>query len=1373
MSAVQCLPSLRLRALARIAHAALWLLASAWITLVLAWGGLHFLIVPRIGELRPWLEQQASQRLGVAVRIGAITARSNGLIPSVALNEVRLLDAQGRVALQLPSVLAALSPRSLLGLGFEQLYVEGAVLDVRRSADGRLWIAGLPLPEASSGEPRGADWLFAQTEVAVRHGTLRWTDEARGASPLELGDVDLVLRNRHLGHALRIDADPPAGWGQRLHLMGVFHQPLLSAGAGRWKEWTGQVYVQTDWIDMAAVAAAVHQVSDSSWTQGAGALRAWVDVTRQQLTGATLDLAMQSVQWRASEALEPIVLDRVSGRFAVHAGAGVRSYATQALAFDTQDGLHWPGGNVQLKLSDAQAGAPAHGELQGDRLDLAAARQLATRLPMDARLRSALTQLAPAGVLQQVLVKWSDAAAGAQGARATFSATGRVSELDLAASTYQDYSIPGVRGADIVFDLTQSAGRASVAVRNGALRAPAWFAQPEVALENLDGDVQWSVQDGKLRVDAPRLRFANADAQGEAQLHWQGNDSAAPAPAGQADLGVLDLQGSLSRAEAKAMPRYLPLAVPEEARAYLELAMAGGASNNVHFKVKGPLAQFPFHDANAGDFRITAHLQNAAFAYAPPSLLPANGGVWPALTQVSGDFVLDHDSLSFKDASASVAGFPNVQIARSEVSVTHLYDAPLVTVNGDAHGPLGEALALVNQSPLGIWSGKALAHLVAGGSADYRLHLTLPVGNLEKTTVRGSLTLPGNDVQFAPGLPRVAAVRGTVAFTETGLSVNGLRARALGGEVRVDGAVGLASATPGATGARAAPLQLRVQGTLSADGLRQARELGAVSRLAQYLTGATSYSATVGLRAGEPEFVLNSPLTGLGVDLPAPFAKSAESTLPLHLERVLLRNATSGARAQDQLALDLGTLLGLRYVRELGDADPKVLKGAMGVALRDGESAPLPDSGVVANVHADTLDLDAWAAVAGVVGGTGPGTGTGSGTNAAAGSAGAASALAAMNAYLPTQMALRTEALTLGGRKFTHVLVGGSREGPLWRATVDATEFNGYLEYRPPSGALAGRVYARLARLAIGQSAEQDVEKLLDQQPASIPALDIVVDDFELRGKKLGQLEVQAVNLGLGPVRDAAREWRLNKFNLTTPEASFSSSGSWSNVAATGTPEAATRPLRQRRRTVLNFKLELKDSGELLTRMGMPGVIAKGQGMVDGQVSWLGSPFTLDYPSLGGGFKIEVESGQFLHADPGIAKLLGVLSLQSLPRRLTLDFRDVFSAGFAFDFVRGDVAIAQGIAKTNNLQMKGVQAAVLMEGQADIAQETQQLKVVVIPEINAGSASLIASAINPLVGLTTFLAQVILRRPLIEANTQEFQIDGTWLDPHVTKVEHK
>jgi uncharacterized protein YhdP len=132
--------------------------------------------------------------------------------------------------------------------------------------------------------------------------------------------------------------------------------------------------------------------------------------------------------------------------------------------------------------------------------------------------------------------------------------------------------------------------------------------------------------------------------------------------------------------------------------------------------------------------------------------------------------------------------------------------------------------------------------------------------------------------------------------------------------------------------------------------------------------------------------------------------------------------------------------------------------------------------------------------------------------------------------------------------------------------------------------------------------------------------------------------------------------------------------------------------------------------------------------------------------------------------------LLGVLSLQSLPRRLTLDFRDLFSEGFAFDFFRGDVQIEQGVAITNNLQMKGVAAAVLMEGRADIQHETQDIKVVVVPEINAGTASLVYGVINPLAGLTSFLAQLVLRQPLIDVNTRTFRVDGSWADPRVTPI---
>ena len=129
-----------------------------------------------------------------------------------------------------------------------------------------------------------------------------------------------------------------------------------------------------------------------------------------------------------------------------------------------------------------------------------------------------------------------------------------------------------------------------------------------------------------------------------------------------------------------------------------------------------------------------------------------------------------------------------------------------------------------------------------------------------------------------------------------------------------------------------------------------------------------------------------------------------------------------------------------------------------------------------------------------------------------------------------------------------------------------------------------------------------------------------------------------------------------------------------------------------------------------------------------------------------GQVKVAIESGQFLKAGPGAARLLSVLSLQSLPRRLSLDFRDLFAEGFAFDSVDGDVKIGQGMAATNNLRMRGAAAVVLMEGSADLERETEDLRVVVVPEINAGTASLAVAVINPAIGLGTFLAQYFLQQ---------------------------
>jgi uncharacterized protein YhdP len=165
----------------------------------------------------------------------------------------------------------------------------------------------------------------------------------------------------------------------------------------------------------------------------------------------------------------------------------------------------------------------------------------------------------------------------------------------------------------------------------------------------------------------------------------------------------------------------------------------------------------------------------------------------------------------------------------------------------------------------------------------------------------------------------------------------------------------------------------------------------------------------------------------------------------------------------------------------------------------------------------------------------------------------------------------------------------------------------------------AGRVYARLSRLNLPKGEAERVESLLDEQPASVPALDIVVDDFELRGKRLGRLEIEAANRSTGG-RDAIREWRLSKFNLTLPEARLVATGTWGAGAVPG--------VRAPSRAAMDFTLTLADSGAFVERLGMGKVLRGGKGSLSGSVSWPGSPLSPDTAKMSGQLKVAIDAGQ-------------------------------------------------------------------------------------------------------------------------------------------------
>ena len=193
--------------------------------------------------------------------------------------------------------------------------------------------------------------------------------------------------------------------------------------------------------------------------------------------------------------------------------------------------------------------------------------------------------------------------------------------------------------------------------------------------------------------------------------------------------------------------------------------------------------------------------------------------------------------------------------------------------------------------------------------------------------------------------------------------------------------------------------------------------------------------------------------------------------------------------------------------------------------------------------------------------------------------------------------------------------------------------------------------------------------------------------------------------------------------------------------------------------------------GKYLERFGYPGSMQRGSAKLLGKLAWAGNPQTIDYPSLAGDLSLIAEKGQFLKIEPGIGKLLGILSLQALPRRITLDFRDVFSDGFAFDTITGTAVVAKGVLRTQDFLMRGPSAQVAMSGNIDLAQETQSLKIRVVPSVGdtLSVAGLLMLA-NPITGVASFLAQRLLKDPLGQAFAFEYAVSGTWADPKVEKV---
>lgn len=575
---------------------------------------------------------------------------------------------------------------------------------------------------------------------------------------------------------------------------------------------------------------------------------------------------------------------------------------------------------------------------------------------------------------------------------------------------------------------------------------------------------------------------------------------------------------------------------------------------------------------------------------------------------------------------------------------------------------------------------------------------------------------------------REARVRGALSFADASLT----GAKSIPDLARIGGTLQFSEAGASVADATASVFGMPVRfgmtagaggvvingtGRLRAEALRERFQSGWL----KHLEGETAWRATLSVRRGRAEFQVDSDLEGLAVLLPDPLAKPAGERLPLRVQRrargradVLLVNA--------QGRLDASLLL------DATPDGPAVRRGA--VSLGAGPPARLPDrDGVFITGGFDRIDIDEWQDVLAGMKGEGSASATG-GTSFELGG-----------------IDLRAREVEAFGRSIDAVTLSLRREDGRWGGRIDSRQVQGEIDWETGG---RGRLRARLSRLHLPDPAtEAQVSAAEPIEGRNLPAFDVVSESFRMGSRDFGRLELQAVPNGPG--------WQMDKLELSSPEGSIRARGGWQRVRGV--------PLSQ-----FAVKVESSDVGRYLRRLGLPEGVAGGEAMVEGPLEWRGNPYSLDLPSLTGQLRLDAQKGQFTKIEPGIAKLLGVLSLQSLPRRVSLDFRDIFSQGFAFDRITGSFAFASGVVRTEDLRMIGSAAKVSMSGSLNLPEETQSLLVRVVPSI--GDSIAVGTAIvNPAVGLATLIVGRVLKNPIDEAAAFEYRVTGSLTDPKVERVQ--
>lgn len=756
----------------------------------------------------------------------------------------------------------------------------------------------------------------------------------------------------------------------------------------------------------------------------------------------------------------------------------------------------------------------------------------------------------------------------------------------------------------------------------------------------------------------------------------------------------------------------IPLWLPNHlmgsgAKRFLNNAFTGaGEVEHASVLWHGKTSEFPFksigdNEINNGVFQSQVAIKDADFLFSKG---------WPELEQLDIQLLFENKSLMMKSPSSRLG---DVALSNLQANIPNLAANALLSIEAEGKTSAQQLTDLMLESTLSDSLGKLLnSDVVIDGNLTSDLKLSIPLDDGSKTRATGKVYLNNNKITLPTLDITFEDANGIVAFDNESISVSDLDATFLKQVVEVN-----------LLGA-----QNEQQYLLSIDMLGdwQANKLASyVSEdFSQYFTGNTPWTLDLEVILGKGEFsynaLLNSELKGLESNLPDPFAKSKPEV------RTLLIAAKGDNTAS---SVELNILDVAKFDGALAHKEKHFNRAHLSIGPTEFESRGVgfSISGKLAHI-----DFTQWHDVI-----------TALTANTSKNSNGIL--------QVPQRIFVDADKLTILGETINNVDLRAKRLEEQWSIDLDANEVRTAIVIHDDwysKGIELDAEYLRLPKpLTIAlDSIDSDVtvREKVTIDPKTLPSIDMVCKSCSVYGFDLGRLELEAE-----PNDDGLK---INHLMINNKHGSVNSSGQWYKR-------------NKDHFTFLAGDLFSSDFGEFLKLMGFDSGIKDSKANMTYALTWSDSPFDIQFEHLDGQIDWRLSDGNLSEVSDKGSRIFTLLSLNSLVRKLSLDFRDVFAKGFFYENMQGSLQITEGKADTRDTKIDGAAGEIEIYGYTDLANQELNYNVSFAPNVTGNLPVLVYFfTVSPPSALAALALDQVLTSTKVISNVN-YSVTGTISDP--------